>query len=829
MAKRSDYLRLFTALGGKQLADEVLSYEKLSARNEQRYGKPRQPASQWRILGAVENVRQPNPQTLWLECEHGSAEIVWLASNCIRIRMSTGAQQFNQPPSSYAVDKITWPPVQVGTKIGPDAIEMQTADLICQIGRKPLRIGLQTMDGRMICIDSTGMQYRSDGAVRLAMKMHPEESSYGMGERASGLNLRGKQLALWNTDTPDYTRGSDPLYYSIPFYLGVHSGFAYGVFWDNSFRGSADLGKSTPNELTFEAEGGELRYYLFGGDMNSVLARYTELTGRIKQPPLWSLGYQHARFSDQSQDAVLQLAQNFRARGVPCDVIHLDIKTLENFRVFTWNNAGFPDVKKLVADLHRNGFKVIAYVNPGIKIDAEYATFQTGAANDVFIKYPDGERTSAVTWGGLSSFPDFMNPTAREWWGSECSSLLTIGIDGLLNDMGEPTIFTPEGSSTLPDYVTHSQDKHTSTHTENHNLYGLLMGRASVEALAKYRPNQRPFNVMRAGYAGGQRYGMVWTGENLADWDHLRMSIPMVLNMGLSGIALAGPDIGGFRGNANGELYTRWLQAACLMPFFRTRAGFSATQREPWAYGQPYEVINRLTIELRYKLIPYLYVVRPIFTDEPYNPKIRGIDDCYLLGDAMLVAPVLHEGAVSRSVYLPAGQWYDFWTNECLEGGQTVEVTAPLERLPLFVKSGAAIPMWPDMLFAGEKAVDVLTLRIYPGEAESILYEDKGEGLEYEQGQYRWIYITSRWDDDTLIINRRVAGSFEPSYKSVRMEIVGFEEEPSDVRVDRQGAPLWFFDDDVLELKVGEFKQVEVTRKSTTADKTILHRPWDKK
>lgn len=845
MAKRSDNLRFFAALGGKQLAEDMLTYEKILARSDQRFVKShiRPVTSQWRIMGAVENVQQIDQQTLYLECEYGWVEVRWLASNCLRVRMGTSVASFDTPPFSYAVSKAEWPPVQVRTSIGSDAIDMKTADLTCRIGRKPLRIGLQTVDGRLLCVDSTGIQNRSDGAVRVSMKMHPEEASYGMGERASSLNLRGKRLALWNVDNPEHGRGSDPLYYSIPFYLGVHSGAAYGLFWDNTYRGVADLGKSVPGELSFEAEGGELCYYLFGSDVNGVLARYTELTGRIKQPPLWALGYHQARFSYYPQDSVLQLAQNFRARGVPCDVIYLDIHYMDGFRVFTTNSTLFPDLKKLIAELHRNGFKVVACINPAVKVDPDYASYQSGVANDVFVKYPDGERVSAISWAGISHLPDFARPAARAWWTGECMKLLELGIDGLWNDMGEPAVFTPDGIDTLPDYVLHSKEdqEQVSTHVETHNVYGMLMGRASADALEKLRPNQRPFNVIRAGFAGAQRSAMSAFGENSADWDHLRMSIAMALNMGLSGAPLTGADIGGYRGNPTGELFTRWLQASCLMPTFRTRSAFATAQREPWAFGQPYEVINRLTIELRYRLLPYLYsavaqareygrpIIRPLFTAEPHNPNLRTVDDCFLLGDAMLVAPVLQEGAVSRTVYLPSGEWYDFWTNECLDGGQVIEITAPLERLPLFVMAGAAIPMWPDMLFANEKPIETLALRLYPGQHETVLYEDKGEGLEYEQGQYRWIYVTSRWDDDTLTINRRVAGNFEPTYKSIRIEIVGFDEEPTEVRVDRQGAPLWFFDDDVLELKVGEFKQIEVTRKSTNADKTILHRPWDKK
>jgi alpha-glucosidase len=438
----------------------------------------------------------------------------------------------------------------------------------------------------------------------------------------------------------------------------------------------------------------------------------------------------------------------------------------------------------------------------------------------------------------MCHFPDFTNPAARTWWAEQCTKLLEIGVDGIWNDMCEPAIFSPEGPVTLPDYVQHNRDGHGGDHRENHNVYGMLMGKASLEGLQKYCPDLRPVNIIRAGYAGAQRYAMSWTGDNASDWDHLKLSISMTLNMGLSGAPMTGPDIGGFRDDVTPELFTRWLQAACLLPYFRTHTSFGTAQQEPWSFGQPYEVINRLTIELRYRLLPYLYsvvaqckeygwpIVRPIFMAEPYNPDIRAIDDCYLLGDAILVAPILDEGATSRSVYLPAGAWYDYWTNELVDGGEQITVTAPLERLPLFIRAGAALPLWPEIQYVGEKSSDTLTLRIFPGEFETVLYEDKGEGLDYERGDYRWVYVTSSRDGDKLVIDRRVAGSYEPSYKMIRLEVVGFDEEPAEVRVDRQGAPLWFYDDDVLELTVEPFKTVEIMRKPTTSDRTMLRKTW---
>lgn len=838
MVKKQDQIRFLMDLGGQRLVDDARAAEVQTAAYDRIHAKRAQPELPWRILGGVQQVLTVSGG-LRLLCEHGEAELIWLAPNVLRVRARAGRDGF-KPPFSYAVCKTEWPEVDLSIAEGDNAVLVQTNAAVYRIGKWPLRIGVETLDARMICMDSLGCQLRADGAVRLVMRLHPEETGYGMGERATGLNLRGQRFTLWNTDHLNYKRGSDPLYYSVPFYLGVHDDQVYGVLWDNSCRGSADLGATQRDELIFEAEAGELCYYLIvGSDVNGVLSRYTELTGRITLPPMWFLGFQQSRWSYYPQERVLELAKEFRKRDIPCDVLYLDIDYMDAYRVFTWDRDRFPDPEGMISALHNQGFKVVVILDPGIKIDPAYTAYKTGLARDVFLKYPNGELVAGPVWAGMSHFPDFSKPETRTWWAEHCEPLLLMGIDGVWNDMCEPAIFGTEGARTIPDYVVHDQEGLGATHLAQHNLYGTLMGRSSFEAQQRFRPDKRPVNMIRAGYAGAQRYAATWTGDNTSDWDHLRLSISMTLNSGLSGAPMTGPDIGGFHGNCSAELFTRWLQMACLLPYFRAHTEHGTPDQEPWTYGQPYEVINRSTITLRYRLLPYLYstvalcheygwpVVRPVFTAEPDNPNIRGIDDSYLLGDALLVAPVLEEGAVRRKVYLPAGLWYDFWTNEVWEGGREIEVVAPLERLPLFVRAGAALPLWPEMRFVGEKTVETLLLRCYPGTHETVLYEDRCEGMDYQKGEYRWVYITTGWqDDNTFTIERRVAGSFSPDYTAMKLEVVGLDDEPASVRLERQGAPLWFYDEGVLELTVPTFQRIEVTRKPTTTERTILRKTW---
>jgi len=838
---RKENIRFLTEVAGKRLVDDIKAYEKIISRYDRQFGIRKRGTSPWLSLGALQQAI-PFERGIRLRCQNGWLELYWVTADCLRVRLRPQDDKFSEP-FSYAVHKTDWTPVPFevsGEESSAAHLEIRTNTVVCWIDKRSSRLRLETLDQRLVCADKQGIQWRADGTVRLSMTMQPDETSYGMGERALGLQLRGKRLTLWNAVPPSTCRrGIDPLSFSVPFYLGVHNQAAYGLFWDNSSRGSADLGAAKPDELVFEAEGGGLCYFLFAGnDVKQILSRYTELTGRIMLPPLWSLGYHQSRFSYYPQDAVLKLAENFRGRGMPCDVIYLDIHYMNGFRTFTWDQQRFPDFKQMIDTLHKQGFKIIPIVDPGIKIDPDYGAYKSGVEWKIFLTYPDEKPAVGVAWPGASHFPDFTNPAARSWWVQQIAALIKSGSDGIWNDFSEPAIFVQDGTVTLPDYVVHHQDGHGGNHVEGHNVYGMLMARATLEALQKYRPQMRPFNIMRAGFAGAQRYGTAQIGSNTADWDHLRLSISMVLNMGLSGIPLVGPDVSGFDGTSNGELFTRWLQVACLMPFFRTHTTVEMPSQEPWSFGQPYEVINRLTIQLRYRLLPYLYslvaqakeygwpIIRPLFTAELDNPAIRSVDNCYLLGDAVLVAPVLEQGMVKRSVYLPAGEWYDYWTNELLEGGQVVNVPAPLERLPLFVRAGTVLPLWPEMHYIGEKEVETLVYRVFPGEFETVQYEDKGEGLDYQNGDYRWIYISCAWDESKLIINRRIAGRYTPSYKNIRLEVVGFDEEPLQVRVDRQGAPLWFYDDGLLELNVNSFQRIEIMRKSLPTDKTIMRRPW---
>ena len=763
-------------------------------------------------------------QTIKLRCQSAALQITVLAADLVRVRLSP-TEEF-PAPWSYAIAKPDeqWQPVQYELQDSPEQIEIRTTSLICRIHKRPCLLTFLDLEGRILHADSTGMGWRGRQVVRFA-RQPAGEHVYGLGEKAFPLDRRGRRYEMWNVDPQSYPPGAEPLYLNIPFYTALHEGRAYGVFYDNSYRAWSDAGLGKPDESIYWAEDGELRYYFFYGPVfSTVLERYTELTGRMRLPPLWALGYQQSRWSYYPEARVREIAALFRKHRIPCDVIHLDIHYMDGYRCFTWDPRRFPDPPTLLKDLHAQGFRVVSMIDCGIKADRKYHVCAEGLAQLMFCTYPDGKPAGGPVWPGECHFPDFTNPRVRAWWGQLYAPLLDAGVDGFWNDMNEPTVIGP-GGKTLAGCVRHDWEGQGTDHRQAHNVYGMQMARASVEGLQRLRPHERPFVFTRSGWAGVQRYATSWTADNQSTWEHLKLSMAMVMSLGLSGLAFTGPDIGGFEGNSQGELLVRWTQMGAFLPFFRNHTALVSANQEPWAFGEPYTSLNRSAIELRYRLLPYLYtavwqcsqtgipVARPLVMAYPDDPTTPSLDDEFLCGDALLVAPVCEAGATSRQVYLPAGEWYDFWTDERHSGPATIDVDAPLERIPLFVRAGSVLPSWPVMQHIGEKRLDRLILQAYAGEGKSWLYEDDGHSLGYERGEYRLTnLVCKRIGDNNLSVGRHARGSYCPEYTSWEWHVHGLPGAPRHVLADGLALESMEWDDSrrVLSLDSGEIERLEL-------------------
>ena len=759
-------------------------------------------------------------QAVHLTCSNGVLHLEVLDAGLVRValrRLLPAGAGIPDPPFSYALQPdVAWPAVDLALEEGAESLTIRTESLTIRVDRSPCRLSFLDSGGQVLSEAAGGPGFQGEGAF-YSWRLADGEALYGTGERTFELNLRGRTLEFWNRDAETYAPGVDPIHLCIPVLVGLHQGRAYGCFFDNPGRARLDLGQS--GLARYQADTGELCvYFIAGPTIPAVMERYTRLTGRMPLPPRWMLGYHQSRWSYYPEAQVREIAAQFRQRRIPCDAIHLDIHYLDGYRVFTWDGERFPDPPQMLRDLRQQGYRTISIVDPGVKAEPGYPVHDEGLARDAFCRLPDGTVFKAPVWPGQCHFPDFTDPQVRAWWGELYGPLLDAGLDGFWNDMNEPAVFGGE----MPHRVQHSYEGRGADHGRIHNVYGLQMARASAEGLRRLRPDERVPLISRSGYAGLQRYALVWTGDNHSTWAQLQMGISMCLNLGLSGLAFCGPDIGGFASNCNGELLARWTQVGALTPFFRNHSALGTRPQEPWAFGEPYESICRRWIELRYELLPAIYtaawqaaqsglpMMRPLALAYPRDERTYSLDDQFLFGDTLMAAPVCQPGQRSRQVYLPGGGWYDFWTGQRLSGEVTAE--APLERMPLYVRAGSVLPMGPVMQHSDEWPPETLTLRVYPGNGESWLYEDDGHSMAYQSGQRQITRFVCETSGGSLVVRREVEGPFHPGYDQFEIEIHGLEVAPDSASAD--GTPVEAaFDPETgtARLRVGEWARLVMT------------------
>ncbi|MBN1456772.1 MAG: hypothetical protein JW912_02855, partial [Sedimentisphaerales bacterium] len=479
-----------------------------------------------------------------------------------------------------------------------------------------------------------------DGRHVVNVGIEPGTSLYGTGEVSGPLLRNGSVVECWNTDAYGYGRGTKSLYQSHPWVLAVRKdGSSFGVLADTTYRCRIDL----TEDIEFAAEGPSFAVIVIEGKSpQTVLAKLAGLVGKIPLPPKWALGYNQCRYSYYPDTRVLEVAKGFRSRNIPCDVIWMDIDYMNEFRIFTFDPKGFPDPAMVNSELHKMGFKSIWMIDPGVKAEKGYFVYDEGVAGDHFVKRFDGTEYNGDVWPGSCAFPDFTRPQTRDWWGGLYKDFMATGVDGVWNDMCEPAVFNVD-SKTMPEDNLHAGggDLPAGPHAQYHNVYGMLMVKATREGILKTNPDKRPFVLVRANFIGGHRYAATWTGDNTANWEHLEDSVPMALNLGLSGQPFCGPDIGGFIGDGDGKLFARWMGTGAFFPFSRGHTAKGTINKEPWAFGKEVEESCRTALERRYRLLPYLYtlfynssitglpVMRPVFFADPDDPELRDEDDAF--------------------------------------------------------------------------------------------------------------------------------------------------------------------------------------------------------
>ena len=726
--------------------------------------------------------------------EHLRVEV--LRDDVIRLKMSR-RQHFDDTPTFAVCADLDAARADFNVEETDGHVNVRTAKMTLTVFKHPFRVEAHRADGSVIFRSHEDDAKRSWAYATLndefivRRRCHREDAVFGLGEKTGRFNRRGRDFTLWNTDvlnpstagiaaaTYDQSdprrdpRGTafDPYYVSIPFFYHqpqhIDQSAMAGFFFDNGYEGRFEFGED--EEYLVHFKGGQYTEYVIAGPaMSEVLAAYTWLTGRMAPPPLWALGYHQCRWFPYTQPDVERMAQKHREKQIPCDVLWLDIDYMDGYRVFTWDKKRFPDPAEMLERLREQGFRVVTIIDPGVKFEPGYPVFDEAMRRDVLCKTEAGMIYVGQVWPGKTAFPDFATAEGRKWWGELNAEHVRSGLAGIWNDMNEPaTGDIPGGPMRF--------GNGRFPHERFHNQYGLLMAMGTVEGLLEARPDDRTFVLSRAGSAGIQRYAANWLGDNCSRWDHLWMSIPMSLGFGVSGQPFLGADIGGFIENANAELVLRWFQYGVLTPFCRNHNCTNQSDQYPWSFGATVEALCRDAIDLRYRLMPYIYsafigssetgapVQKPLVFDFQHDRTTVNIDDQYLFGDSLLVAPVYTEGCTARQVYLPAGTWYHWHTGEKFAGQRFIVAGTPMDYIPLYARGGAVVPMWTD---APASTMDhhpaVMELHVFipdeDGETRSMLHEDDGRTFAFRDGAFFRTVFTLRRSGPRVTLTAVVEG-----------------------------------------------------------------------
>lgn len=598
-----------------------------------------------------------------------------------------------------------------------------------------------------------------------------EADFYGLGMHAGPLRLNGRTLTCWNTDAWGYDDHSPSLYQSHPWVLALSAeGRALGLLVETTERCHFRFGRG----IECISEGGYAPpvVVIEGQSPEQVLERLARLTGHMPLPPRWALGYHQCRYSYETAARAREVARELRRRSIPCDAIWLDIDSMHGFRCFRFDPKTFPNPAQLTGELRAEGFQTVWMVDPGIKVEPGDEVYDAG--RPFFVRGSDGKELHGKVWPGLCAFPDFTSAPARRWWAGLQPMALSTGVAGLWNDMNEPAIFEAPGK-TMDPLARHRADADLGgpgPHSRYHNIYGMQMVRATRAGMLDARPDRRPFVLSRANFIGGHRDAAAWTGDNTSDWRHLAWSTSMALNLGLSGQPFAGPDIGGFSGNADASLFARWMGIGALLPLARGHSEKGTRDHEPWSFGPECERTCRLALQRRMRLMPYLYsafeessrtglpVVRPLFMVDPRDPALRDRSDAFLLGRDVLVECDLNRAGAGPRAARP--DWPSF---------EPVEADANLPRLR--ARPGSIIPLGPVMDFTGQRPCDPLTLLVTPddaGIARGTLYEDAGDGFGFQRGEFRRIELT--WVAGSPFTQRVAAGNWPLPQREVEVVVL---------------------------------------------------------
>lgn len=707
--------------------------------------------------------------------------------NIIRVRISQHKSLNN---FSYALQDTIIPTfANVAVTTTGKIITLTTNAIVAEVETEPnLRLTFKDKTGNIINEDVAGAGFGTSflgNKVSTYKKLQDGERFVGLGEVLGSLDKRGQGFTLNNTDNYKYGDPRVSMYGSVPFFMGMHHQKVYGLFYNNSYKTFFNFGLSTPYYYSVNAEGGDADYFfIYDSTPAKILEHYTSLTGRMQLPPEWSIGYHQSRCSYYPQSKVLDIAKMFRSKNIPLDCMVLDADYLHEYEPFRINMGRFPNMPALANELKGMGIELTASVNPGIKIDSSYDANTDAANKDVLLKYTDGSDFISDIPPSRNRFPDFTMPKARNWWIDKMKFLPGNGIHGYWNDMNEPAV----SGSYVPDNVVFDFDGHKTTAAEAKNVYGMQMARSSFESAVKYGEGRRPFVLTRSFFAGVQRYSAVWSGDNMATNEGLLSGVLLNNQLGLSGIPFVGPDLGGYIGDGNKDLFRRWIQAGIFSPFVRNHREFFGAANEPWAYGEETEAISKTNIQFRYRLLPYIYstfcqaaqtgmpIARSLCINYPFDDRVYDANYQYqfMFGDALLIVPVTPADKYKK-LWLPNDAWYDVYTDEKVDGNREIVQELQSWKIPVYVKASSIIPMQSLIQSTKQKPTDTLYLHVYNGTQPNSFtyYEDDGNTMAYKQGNFCKRVISFDPAGKKITVGAQ-QGSYTSIFKNIRVILHGF-------------------------------------------------------
>ncbi|MFO1261964.1 MAG: glycoside hydrolase family 31 protein [Rhodoferax sp.] len=625
---------------------------------------------------------------------------------------------------------------------------------------------------------------------------------FGQGEKVTGLEKSGKRSNFWNADvwadhaihTVEHGQ-ADPQYASIPYLLVRNGAHWIGLLVDNPGAVFMDTGSNwfffgkddqdAPPSFWLGAPHGVPALYLIAGtSVQSVTERLQRLVGTTPLPPVWALGHHQSRWGYAGMQQLSRLDQAFTEHAFPNDGLWLDIDYMQDYKVFTTNPAHFENLTEDLRSLQAQGRRIVPILDPGVKVQPGFAVAESGQAVDIFCRNPEGQPYVGFVWPGRTWFPDFSLPEARDWWASYAKAFRTSGFDGAWLDMNDPST----GAADLEDM---RFQRGAWPHWAYHNQYALGMAQATRVGFLAARPDERPFLLTRSASTGMSRFAAVWTGDNFSNWHHLRTAIHCSLNLALSGVPFNGPDVPGFGGHADKDLALAWYKAGCLFPFLRNHACAGTADQEPWAFGTEALDTIRHHVRLRYKLLPYMVqlwaaqeaqgaaVMRPLFYDfaDTDGLDLDRVDDQFLIGPAILQAPVVQPGTQQRAVVLPGPcRWLEAATGRFVAGGRMVHASSSAQATPIYLREGSLIPMqagWPQ-----KPGVDLAHIELHAilgpdcaGVAVLDYVADDGITLAYQRGvRSHWQFEAHRNAATLVVTVRTMARGHQP----LQLRVVGY-------------------------------------------------------